>query len=157
MIRPLAQALKDHWRKILLGCGLLAATNALFYISIAGVLSYGTTELGLKRNSLLIISLLSALLTVGVVLWSGKMSDKIGRRPMILIGAAAIVITGRDAPAPLVELADTVTEMVQWVFPEHAGAPGQIHGGRMMQWIATVGNMAAARVAVMRVRSSVCS
>jgi acyl-CoA hydrolase len=37
--------------------------------------------------------------------------------------------------------------MVQWVFPEHAGAPGQIHGGRMMQWIATVGNMAAARVA----------
>ena len=24
---PLAQALKDHWRKILLGCGLLAATN----------------------------------------------------------------------------------------------------------------------------------
>jgi acyl-CoA hydrolase len=42
---------------------------------------------------------------------------------------------------------DTVTEMVQWVFPEHAGAPGQIHGGRMMQWIATVGNMAAARVA----------
>jgi len=42
---------------------------------------------------------------------------------------------------------DTVTEMVQWVFPEHAGAPGQIHGGRMMQWIATVGNMAAARIA----------
>jgi acyl-CoA hydrolase len=44
-------------------------------------------------------------------------------------------------------IADTVTEMVQWVFPEHAGAPGQIHGGRMMQWIATVGTMAAARVA----------
>jgi acyl-CoA hydrolase len=44
-------------------------------------------------------------------------------------------------------IADTVTEMVQWVFPEHAGAPGQIHGGRMMQWIATVGTIAAARVA----------
>ena len=44
-------------------------------------------------------------------------------------------------------IADTATEMVQWVFPEHAGAPGQIHGGRMMQWIATVGTMAAARVA----------
>jgi acyl-CoA hydrolase len=44
-------------------------------------------------------------------------------------------------------IADTVTEMVQWVFPEHAGAPGQIHGGRMMQWIATVGTIAASRVA----------
>jgi len=47
----------------------------------------------------------------------------------------------------MLTISDTVTEMVQWVFPEHAGAPGQIHGGRMMQWIATVGTMAAARVA----------
>jgi acyl-CoA hydrolase len=44
-------------------------------------------------------------------------------------------------------IAETATEMIQWVFPEHAGAPGQIHGGRMMQWIAQAGTMAAARVA----------
>ena len=44
-------------------------------------------------------------------------------------------------------IADTVTELIQWVFPEHAGAPGQIHGGRMMQWITQAGTMAAARVA----------
>ncbi len=44
-------------------------------------------------------------------------------------------------------IAETVTELIQWVFPEHAGAPGQIHGGRMMQWITRAGTMAAARVA----------
>jgi acyl-CoA hydrolase len=44
-------------------------------------------------------------------------------------------------------IADTVTETTQWVFPEHAGAPGQIHGGRMMQWIATAGTIAASRIA----------
>jgi acyl-CoA hydrolase len=44
-------------------------------------------------------------------------------------------------------IADTATEMIQWVFPEHAGAPGQIHGGRMMEWITQAGTMAAARVA----------
>jgi acyl-CoA hydrolase len=44
-------------------------------------------------------------------------------------------------------IAETVTEMIQWVFPEHAGAPGQIHGGRMMEWITQAGTMAAARVA----------
>ncbi|HEU5321203.1 MAG TPA: acyl-CoA thioesterase [Methylomirabilota bacterium] len=44
-------------------------------------------------------------------------------------------------------IADTVTEMIQWVFPEHAGAPGQIHGGRMMEWIVQAGTLAAARVA----------
>ena len=44
-------------------------------------------------------------------------------------------------------IAETATEMIQWVFPEHAGAPGQIHGGRMMQWITQAGTMAATRVA----------
>jgi acyl-CoA hydrolase len=44
-------------------------------------------------------------------------------------------------------IAETAAEMIQWVFPEHAGAPGQIHGGRMMQWIAQAGTMAASRVA----------
>jgi acyl-CoA hydrolase len=44
-------------------------------------------------------------------------------------------------------IAETTVEMVQLVFPEHAGAPGQIHGGRMMQWISQAGTMAASRVA----------
>jgi acyl-CoA hydrolase len=44
-------------------------------------------------------------------------------------------------------IADTVTETIHWVFPEHAGAPGQIHGGRMMQWITQAGTMAASRLA----------
>jgi acyl-coenzyme A thioesterase 7 len=44
-------------------------------------------------------------------------------------------------------ISETTVEMIQWVFPEHAGAPGQIHGGRMMQWIAQAGTLAASRVA----------
>src|SRR5262245_30315830 len=47
----------------------------------------------------------------------------------------------------MLSISETATEMVNWVFPEHAGAPGQIHGGRLMQWIATCGTIAAARVA----------
>ncbi len=42
---------------------------------------------------------------------------------------------------------ETVAEMVQYVFPQYAGAPGQIYGGRMMDWIATAGTLAASRVA----------
>ena len=42
---------------------------------------------------------------------------------------------------------DTAVEMTQFVLPEHAGAPGQIHGGRMMEWITTAGTIAASRVA----------
>ena len=42
---------------------------------------------------------------------------------------------------------ETVAEMVQYVFPQYAGAPGQIYGGRMMDWVATAGTLAASRVA----------
>src|SRR5262245_44786132 len=44
-------------------------------------------------------------------------------------------------------IAETTVEMIEWVFPEHAGGPGQIHGGRMMEWIAKAGTLAASRVA----------
>ena len=89
---PLKQALKAHWRTILLGCGLLAATNSLFYISIAGVLTYATAELDMNRNDLLTISMLSCIISVPVVALSGWASDRIGRRPLIIAGGIAIVL-----------------------------------------------------------------
>ena len=45
-------------------------------------------------------------------------------------------------------IAETTLEMIEWVFPEHAGGPGQIHGGRMMEWITKAGTLAASRVAL---------
>ena len=44
-------------------------------------------------------------------------------------------------------ISDTAVEMSQFVLPEYAGAPGQIHGGRMMEWITHAGTIAASRVA----------
>lgn len=89
---PLLQAIKEHWRTILLGCGLLAAANALFYISIAGILSYATVELDMHRNDLLVSAMLSCIIAVPVVALSGWVSDRVGRRPMILLGSAGVVV-----------------------------------------------------------------
>ncbi|MGV9611659.1 MFS transporter [Nocardia xishanensis] len=89
---PLSEAIRMHWRKILLGCGLLAATNTSFYISIAGVLSYGTHELGMKRNDILSVSLVASLIGCAVILWSGARSDRVGRRPLILFGGIGLVV-----------------------------------------------------------------
>jgi acyl-coenzyme A thioesterase 7 len=44
-------------------------------------------------------------------------------------------------------IGETVAEMVQYVFPQYAGAPGQIYGGRVMEWIVTAGTLAASRFA----------
>ena len=57
----------------------------------------------------------------------------------------AFSASGRESRVSTV--GETVAEMVQYVFPQYAGAPGQIYGGRMMEWIATAGTLAASRVA----------
>lgn len=89
---PLVEAVRRHWRTILLGCGLLAATNSIFYISIAGVLSYATAELGMNRDELLMASMVSCLISLPVTVWAGSLSDRIGRRPLIIIGGVGILL-----------------------------------------------------------------
>ncbi len=42
---------------------------------------------------------------------------------------------------------ETLTQMVQFVFPEYANPIGTLHGGRLMNWIMIVGGLAASRVA----------
>jgi MFS family permease len=89
---PLAKAVRTNWRTILLGCGILSATNSLFYVSISGLLSYGTNSLGLERNPLLAVVLLSSVAMLVVIPWSGHISDKVGRRPLILVGGLGVAV-----------------------------------------------------------------
>ncbi|WP_051773120.1 MFS transporter [Saccharothrix sp. NRRL B-16314] len=89
---PLREVLRTHWRTVLLGSGLMFASNAIFYVSIAGVLDYTTRELGLARNSVLVVTLLSSLLSVPVILLAGRWSDRHGRRPLIIVGAVGLIV-----------------------------------------------------------------
>lgn len=89
---PLAQVVRSKGGTILLGCGLLSATNSLFYVSISGLLSYGTDSLGLDRNALLAVVLLSSVAMLVTLPWSGHISDKVGRRPLILVGGLGVAV-----------------------------------------------------------------
>jgi len=89
---PLAEVLRTRWGTILLGCGLLSATNSLFYVSISGLLSYGTGTLKLERDSLLAVVLAGSVAMLAIIPWSGHLSDKVGRRPLILIGGLGVAV-----------------------------------------------------------------
>src|SRR4051794_40954416 len=89
---PVREALRTHRKPVLLGAGLLFGTNAIFYISIAGVLDYATRELGVDRDQLLSITLAASAISVFIIYFSGVASDRIGRRPPILLGAAIIAL-----------------------------------------------------------------
>ncbi|WP_019203255.1 MFS transporter [Tsukamurella sp. 1534] len=93
---PLSEALRKHWRKIVLGAGLLAGTNSAFYVSIAGFVSYGSKKpadggLGMSSNTILMCVLFTSILMPLVILAAGAVSDRVGRRPLILVGAAVLV------------------------------------------------------------------
>jgi MFS family permease len=88
---PLTDVLRSNWRRILMGAGLLAGTNALFYISTAGLLSYGTRDLHMSRDGLLSCSLLSSVATFAFIAWGGSLSDRYGRRPVILVGGLGML------------------------------------------------------------------
>jgi MFS family permease len=89
---PLAQVVRGRWGTILLGCGLLSATNSLFYVSISGLLSYATNSLGVRRDPLLAVVLAASVAMLVVIPWSGHISDRIGRRPLILIGGLGVAV-----------------------------------------------------------------
>lgn len=87
---PLVEALRSHWKTILLACGVMASTNCIFYISISGILSYGSVALHLDRNEMMIASMLSCLVSIATMPGAAKLSDRIGRRPVIIVGGVGI-------------------------------------------------------------------
>ncbi len=107
---PLRDALRTHRKPILLGAGLMFASNAIFYVSIAGVLSYATTTLGLSRDSVLIVSLLSSLVSIPAILYAGHLSDRMGRRPLIIAGSIGLIVWA----FPYFLLVDTASLL--WLF-----------------------------------------
>ncbi|MHA6805047.1 MFS transporter [Salinifilum ghardaiensis] len=89
---PLLEVLRTHWRTVLLGSGLLFASNSIFYISISGLLDYTTRELGMERTSILTVTLFSSVVGVAVIFVAGRLADSWGRRPLVWLGGGLLVL-----------------------------------------------------------------
>ena len=84
---PVLEAIRQHPRNVLLAMGARFAENAFFYIFTVLVLSYGTQQLGLKREDLLHAVLIASGVQCVMIPLFGALSDRIGRRPVYLGGA----------------------------------------------------------------------
>jgi len=86
---PVIEVLRRHARPMLLATGARLAENGLFYIFTTFSLTYVATQLKLDRNIALnglLVASACSLLTVPA--W-GAVSDRLGRRPVYLLGAVA--------------------------------------------------------------------
>ncbi|TMG80585.1 MAG: MHS family MFS transporter [Betaproteobacteria bacterium] len=91
---PMRESLRRHSREIILSALARMAEQAPFYVFTAFVFSYGTGTLHVSRDFLLGGVLTAAVLSLVAVPLSGHLSDRIGRRKMYLIGAAATGVFG---------------------------------------------------------------
>src|SRR6201993_1584059 len=91
---PIAEVFRKHPKEILLSALLRMAEQAPFYIFTAFIFAYAVGTLHMSRNLILTAVLVAACVSFVTIPLSGHISDRIGRRNMYLIGAAAMGVFG---------------------------------------------------------------
>ncbi|QRN49124.1 MFS transporter [Macrococcoides bohemicum] len=89
---PLFHTLKYHWKEVLITSGAKFVETAPFYIFGTFIVGYATDKLGLKFENIMLIVMASAVLTTMLIPLYGKLSDRVGRKKLYLIGAFAMFL-----------------------------------------------------------------
>ncbi|MFD9561379.1 MFS transporter [Streptomyces sp. NPDC059994] len=87
---PLVAVLRDHWRDVLVAMGARMAENISYYVITAFILVYATTSAGMAKQTALNAVLIASAVHFAVIPAWGALSDRIGRRPVYLIGAVGV-------------------------------------------------------------------
>ena len=87
---PVLEALRGHWREILVAVGLRLAENGGIYVFTAFAITYGKF-IGADSGLLLLGVTLGTAVDSVAMLAYGALSDRVGRLPVYLFGAFAMV------------------------------------------------------------------
>jgi MFS family permease len=91
---PILEVIKRQPREIILSALLRMAEQAPFYIFTAFIFAYAVGTLHMSRDLILIAVLVASCVSFVTIPLSGHISDRIGRKKMYLIGAAATGVFG---------------------------------------------------------------
>ncbi|MGB7740680.1 MAG: MFS transporter [Steroidobacteraceae bacterium] len=92
---PIIEALRMYPGRILLAAGVFVPSNAGFYLGITYVVAYGTSAAGLQlpRSIMLGAVLISSVVSIPVGLLAGNLSDRYGRRRVIMTGVMLLSVS----------------------------------------------------------------
>ncbi|GAA4828106.1 MHS family MFS transporter [Actinomycetospora corticicola] len=100
---PVTEVLTRQPRTVLLAAGSTMAVFAFFYIGVTYLTSYGTQQLGLPRPTVLAMGIIGGLVFAATTIAGAILSDRVGRRKMVIIGNALSVVGGVIA-FPIIDL-----------------------------------------------------
>jgi metabolite-proton symporter len=89
---PLLEILRRYRRATLVTFFICLAETSFYYLTAVYVLSYGTKILGLPRTLLTTALLIANTLALFTVPLFGALSDRVGRRPLFLLGLIATAL-----------------------------------------------------------------
>jgi metabolite-proton symporter len=84
---PIAEVLRNHWRTVLLGAGVNFGFTMFIFVLATFAVSYGTRQLGMTRSTLLNATLVGTFAQAVMILVFARLSDRVGRLPVMLSGA----------------------------------------------------------------------
>ena len=87
---PIVNLLRNYPRQIVLATGALICASTVAYIMVAYILSYGAQVLGIATPTLLLIVTLAALTWILELPIFAALSDRVGRRKVVLAGATLL-------------------------------------------------------------------
>ncbi len=110
---PLAEVLATHGRAVLTGTLGVVACFAVFYISTAFALGYGTTTLGYARAEFLQLQLGAILFMAAGIVAAGWLSDVWSPARVLMIGCLGVPVAG--ALMPVLLIADAPGAVFAWL------------------------------------------
>ena len=91
---PILEVIRLQPKEIILSALVRMAEQAPFYIFTAFIFAYATGTLHMSRDLILIAVLVASCVSFITIPLSGHISDRIGRRKMYMLGAAAVGLFG---------------------------------------------------------------
>jgi metabolite-proton symporter len=89
---PILEVLRHYTKKVVLAIGARVGVDVAFYTFVLFVTTYVTTHLKLPKHYALNATLVAAAFQVVAIPYFGYLSDRIGRRPVMLVGAIGAAI-----------------------------------------------------------------
>lgn len=119
---PVTELVSRQPRRLLLGMGTRYIEGFTFNLFSVYLLAYAVTTVGVPRSTVLNAIILGALVGVGLVMLSGHLSDRVGRKPVYRVGATLALLFAFPA-AWLVEQGTTLAIGVVFI-----GGLGVLYG-----------------------------
>jgi MFS family permease len=89
----IVRTMAASWRLLLIGMLLIAMTTVSFYLVTAYTPTFGSQVLKLSSLDALVVTLCVAILNFTVIPLAGALSDRTGRRPLLIASTIAALLT----------------------------------------------------------------